>query len=90
MASPKVETKRTLTVRHACASCTFAVTAPQLRFHFLARPEADCAEFFSPEARDDPSLWGVDDDGNECFLWNSSVAESNYSWIYGVPVPCIA
>ena len=49
-----------------------------------------CSEFCSPEARDDPTLWGVDDDGNECFLWNNSIEESSNSWIHGMSVPRIA
>ena len=76
-ASPEVHTKRSLTVSHACVSGTFAENTPQLSFHFRGHSEADCSELCSPEARDNPTLWGVDDDGNECFLWNSSMAESN-------------
>ena len=51
---------------------------PQFRFHVRGYSEADCAIFCSSEARDDPTLWGVDDDGNECFLWNRSMAESSH------------
>ena len=79
MASPQVHTKRSLTLRHACVSRTFMENKPQFRFHSRGHSKADCSEFCSPEARDDLTLWDVDDDGNECFLWNSSMAESSDS-----------
>ncbi|CAN0400645.1 unnamed protein product, partial [Hapterophycus canaliculatus] len=40
-----------------------------------------CAIFCSPEARDDPALWQITDEGEEIFLWNSSRAESNNAWL---------
>ena len=54
--SPKVHTKRSPNLRHACASCTFAENTPQLRFHFRGQSEAGCSEFCSLEALDDPWL----------------------------------
>ncbi|CAN0154582.1 unnamed protein product, partial [Hapterophycus canaliculatus] len=40
-----------------------------------------CAIFSSPEARDDPALWHITDEGEERFLWNSCRAESNNAWL---------
>ena len=89
-ASPKVHTKRCLTLCHACVSCTLGENTPQFRLHFRGHSEAYCAVFCSPEAQDDPTLQGVDDDGNECFLWNSSMADNSNSWVHGMPAPRIA
>jgi len=55
----------------------------RFRFHFTTHRELDCAEFCSPEATDDETLWGVDADGEPKFLWNSSVAESSNAWVHG-------
>ena len=53
------------------------------RFYFRAHTEEECAIHNSPEARDDPTLWHVTEEGQETFLWNSSRAESNNSWLHG-------
>ncbi|CAM9600560.1 unnamed protein product [Ectocarpus fasciculatus] len=53
------------------------------RFHFRQHTEEHCALHNSPEARDDPTLWDVTPEGEETFLWNSSRAESNNSWLSG-------
>ncbi|CAM9258483.1 unnamed protein product, partial [Ectocarpus sp. 13 AM-2016] len=51
------------------------------RFHFRQHTEEQCALHNSPEARDDPTLWDVTPEGQETFLWSSSRAESNNSWL---------
>ena len=89
-ASPKVHTKRSLTLRHVCVSCTLAENTLQHRFNFRGHSEADCAIFCSPEARDNPTLLSVDDDGNECFLWNNAMAESRNSWTHSMHASRIA
>ena len=55
---------------------------------FPAHSEADRAEFWSPEARGDPTLWDGADNGDESCLWNSSGAESNNAWINGTRGRC--
>ena len=77
--SPKVHSKWSPTLCHACVSCILAGNTPQLRFHLPGPSEADCCEVCSPEVRDDPTLWGLDDGGNEFFLWNSSMTKSSSS-----------
>ena len=49
--------------------------------------QMNCAIFNRPEARDDPTLWRTTPEGEEEFLWNSSRAESNNSWLEGNATP---
>ena len=56
--------------------------------HILAHPVAEYAEFCSPEAWGDPMLLEVDDDGDESFNKNSSMAEGKHSWIHGTSGRC--
>ncbi|CAM9874066.1 unnamed protein product, partial [Ectocarpus sp. 12 AP-2014] len=57
------------------------VSAETSRFHFRHHTEQQFALHNSSKARDDPTLWHVTPEGQETFLWNSSRAESNYSWL---------
>ncbi|CAN0319880.1 unnamed protein product [Scytosiphon promiscuus] len=43
----------------------------------------DCAEYNSPEHKDNRMLWHLDDEGNPHFNFNSSMAESNNAWLSG-------
>ena len=54
---------------------------PNIWFHFTTHKEPACLEYCNPERRDNPILWEVDEAGQERFLWNSAIAESNNSFL---------
>ena len=63
--------------------CVFRITFIN-RFHFIGHNDSECNEYCSPENVSNPALWAAEPGGGVRFIWNSSISESNNSFLHGL------